>query len=129
MGRVQMRNSIIYVYVAENQRNEHAIAYFQGIVEAAANRAAIHSLPETDHDSCIERNAPVSILVPIEPLPEFCDVRSHRVIGPMSQWVFVYGVDAGARKKVVNADIALHRVSECADFRRIQGAGCLTIMR
>jgi len=80
MGRVQMCNSIIYVYVSENQRNEHAIAYFQGIVEAATSRAAINSLPETDLDPYIERNAAEPILVTIEPLLEFCDVWFYRVI-------------------------------------------------
>ena len=62
-----------------------------------------------------------------------CDPKAYVIIlgdtTPLSPILFDYGVNAISGTKVINPELALHCVSEGANFRQIQGTRRLTMIR
>ena len=69
----------------------------------------------------------------VEHLLKLCHPKAYVVIlggtTPLSPILFDHGVDAISGTKVINAELALHCVSEGATFRQIRGIQLLTMMK
>jgi len=69
----------------------------------------------------------------VEHLLKLCHHKAYVVIlggtTPLSPILFDYGVDAISGTKVINAELALHCVSEGANYRQIKGIRQLTMTR
>ena len=68
-----------------------------------------------------------------EYLLKLCNAKAYVVVlgdtTPLSPVLFDYGVDAISGTKVIDAELALHCVSEGATFRQIKGIRLLTMMK
>ena len=69
----------------------------------------------------------------IEELLKLCNARAYVVVlgdsTPLSPVLFDYRIDAISGTKVVDADLALHSVSEGATYRQIKGVRQLTMTK